>query len=173
MIIWIMDSNISTTPVTQQSGMTTNQSATIDLASSAVLGNSIDKGSPNKTYLKFLIAFSGLILLAVVGGVMLATKNKSGSSFKSVAQCFDTESTISEQNLTEMSFISTNDEKRKFFCRTDEESFYRLIACLENAMAKNSIEKDIITAFPSYTELLLNTVTTHNSTCPESKISIP
>ena len=92
MIIWIMDSNISTTPVTQQSGMTTNQSTTSDFASSTVSGNSIAN---------------------------------------------------------------------------------RLIACLENAMAKNSIEKDAISAFPGYSDLLLNTVTTHNSTCPESKISLP
>lgn len=136
----------------------------------------MEQNNPNPPKKKSVILKILIILAVVIGVVYLALfvlSKLTGSSINNVGECFKKEAEISDKEYKIMKNISNQKERIEYFCKTDEVSINRLITCLEGVKTGNSLSMSLVEAFPKYKNTLEETITKHNTACPNSQISLP
>jgi hypothetical protein len=186
-ILFNMESNNQATPLqpaqSNQTDVTNNLNSTQNQSTQPQLlltqtnkqNNSVPDSltsSQKKSIIsKKLIIF--IVVIGVVLGLLSLLSKITGSGIEEAGECFARETEIGDKDFEVINSISDKTERLQYFCKTSEESFKRLIACLETVNSENSTAMSIVEAFPKYKTTLEETIGSHNAACPNSQVTLP
>ena len=73
--------------------------------------------------------------------------------------------------------IASGESRKKLFCSGDEESFRRLVQCLNDTSETNFMGGWVVNNFPvaeiNSRKRLMEIIDTHNEICPQNPLTLP
>lgn len=95
------------------------------------------------------------------------------SGFSKMDLCFTEEAKNSEILNAKLQTMEDEVAQNQLFCSQDTASFTRLTDCLNEVRRINSFSFSVYANLPKFKDAIDKTVTSHNSTCPDSLLEKP
>lgn len=113
----------------------------------------------------------GLVLIFVILNVFWKLFIEEGIKASNV--CVTNEAAKVRDFTEQAKKMATGQNRNDYVCDQDYESFSRLVSCWSDSKKANPISFLIYSNLPSVKKTIENTVSSHNSNCPNSQLAYP
>lgn len=120
------------------------------------------------TIVKFL-----MFLLIAVAGAIVYWNIFITPGFKKVEACFTSGTQITDSIYDQAKSMAPGDDRDRFVCSSDTESFARLTECFMNVQKRDKFSFFLITHVPVFRKQLDGVIANHNRSCPDAQLQKP